>query len=208
MDDIAASVWPDNPQGLEFRGADILNGKKQWRGVGKTARHEAYCKALQVLMQANGVRLFGAAIYKASVSPEDPMEVAFEYVANRFDRMLGRLHKGGDTQRGIIVLDESSYETSLQGLAATFRQAGHKWGQLYNLAEVPFFVDSKATRLIQYADLVAHAIRRYYERGDSTYFDIIRKGFDASGGVVHGLIHHVDDHSQCNCPSCSQKPAK
>jgi hypothetical protein len=81
------------------------------------------------------------------------MEVAFEHIASRFDRMLGRLYKGGDTQRGLIVLDKSTYETSLQGLATTFRTKGHQWGQLHNLSEVPLFVDSKATRMVQFADL-------------------------------------------------------
>jgi Protein of unknown function (DUF3800) len=205
LDDIATKVWPDNPLSLEFRGADIINGKKQWRGIKKDDRHNAYCQALRALTAVNGVRLFGAAIYKSAVSPEDPMEVAFEHIANRFDRMLGRLHKGGDTQRGLIVLDESSYETSLQGLSIRFRTQGHKWGQLYNLSEVPLFVDSRATRLIQYADLVAHALRRYYERGDATYFDLIRTSFDATGGVLHGLVHYTPDGEQCGCPACWQK---
>jgi hypothetical protein len=207
MDAIAAKVWPDNPSGLEFRGADILGGKRHWRGVPREQRHEIYCETLSALTRVKGVRLFGAAIYKSAVSPEDPMEVAFEYVANRFDRMLGRLHKGGDTQRGLIVLDESSYETSLQGLAATFRSKGHKWGQLHNLAEVPLFVDSQATRLIQYADLIAHAVRRYYEKGDATYFDVIRGHFDASGGVTHGLVHVVPAGENCPCHVCWQKAA-
>jgi hypothetical protein len=206
MDRIAAEVWPDNPLGLEFRGVDILAGRKQWRGIGKEDRHDAYSNALLALTRVNGVRLFGAAIYKSAVSPEDPMEVAFEQIANRFDRMLGRLHKRGDTQRGLIVLDKTSYETSLQGLSATFRTKGHKWGQLHNLSEVPLFVDSRATRLIQYADLVAHAVRRYYERGDSTYFDLIRRSFDAEGGVLHGLFHYIPVGEECPCPCCLQRP--
>lgn len=33
LDGIAARVWPDSPPSIEFRGADILGGKKHWRGV-------------------------------------------------------------------------------------------------------------------------------------------------------------------------------
>lgn len=113
--------------------------------------------------------MFGAAIHKASVSPNEPMEYAFEQVCNRFDKFLGR-HLSGETQRGLIILDETTYETSLH-----FRVDGHRWGKFYDLADVPFFVNSKATRLIQYADLIAYALRRYYEEGDSNYFDIIIK---------------------------------
>lgn len=126
----------------------------------------------------------------------------------RFDKFLGRLHNGGNTQRGLIILDESSYETSLQGLAKKFRTDGHKWGQLYNLADVPLFVDSKATRMIQYADMIAYSLRRYYENGDATYFDIIKGKFDTVGGVLHGLTHVIRAEDVCNCASCKQRHSR
>jgi hypothetical protein len=205
LDDIANRLWPANPASLEFRGADILGGKKHWRGVGKSDRVAAYGEALSIIGASQHVHLFGAVIHKAAVSPDDPMERAFEQVCNRFDRFLGRLHKANNTQRGIIVLDESSYETSLQGLARNFRTMGHRWGQLYNLADVPLFVDSKATRMIQYADMVAHALRRYYEKGDSAYFDVIAPRFDSEGGVIHGLTHVIPQEATCNCACCRQR---
>ena len=205
LDQIAKEFWPDKPQALEFRGTDIMTGKKHWRGVGKADRSRAYREALGILSASKHVRLFGAAIHKASLSPHDPMEFAFEHLCNRFDLMLGRLHKGGDTQRGLLVLDDSAYETSLQALATEFRTEGHRWGQLFNFADVPLFVNSKATRMIQFADLVAHAVRRYYEKGDNTLFDIIANKFDSVGGVVHGLYHHAPQGSTCVCPSCAQK---
>ena len=121
--------------------------------------------------------------------------------------MLGRLHKAGDTQRGLIVLDESSYETSIQTLAVNFRRDGHRWGLTRNLSDVPLFVDSRATRMIQFADMVAYALRRYYEKGDSTYIDILGPKFDAEGGVIHGLVHVIPQGAQCNCLACKKKPA-
>ena len=201
LDNIAARVWPASPN-IEFRGTDILSGKKHWRGLPQQQRIDAYKDVLRTLGTSNQVTLFGAVIHKAAISPADPMEYAFEHVCNRFDRFLGRLHKAANTQRGLIILDESSYETSLQGLAKNFRTKGHSWGQLYNLADVPMFVDSKATRLIQYADLVTHAVRRYYEYGDATYFDLFKHKFDAVGGVVHGLVHYKPQGMQCNCHCC------
>lgn len=205
LDEIANRVWPDNPSGLEFRGVDILGGRRQWRGVQRADRIEAYRSALGAIRDNRNARLFGAAIHKAALSPDDPMEYAFEQICNRFDRYMGRLHKQGDTQRGIIILDESTYETSLQTLARDFRLDGHRWGQLHNLSEVPLFVDSRATRMIQYADLIAHAVRRYFENGDSAYFDIISSKFDALGGVVHGLVHYTPQDAQCNCIVCRQR---
>lgn len=204
LDDLARHLWPDS-ENLEFRGADILAGKKHWRGLKKPNREAAYKEALGILRVSDQVTLFGAAINKVALSPNDPMEFAFEQLCNRFDRFLGRLHKGGNTQRGLIVLDKSSYETSLQRLAINFRAEGHRWGQIYNLADVPLFVDSKATRMIQYADLIAHAMRRYYEKGDSAYFDILASKFDAVGGVLHGLYHHTEKDEKCPCASCAQR---
>jgi len=205
LDAVAANIWPENPRSLEFRGADIFGGKKHWRGVGKLDRKTAYEEALSIIANSNHVRLFGAAIHKAALSPDDPMEFAFEQICNRFDRFLGRLHKRGDTQRGLIVLDESTYETSLQLLTQDFRTNGHRWGQIYNLCDVPLFVNSKATRMVQYADLIAYAMRRYYEKGEAGLFDIISKRFDAEGGVLHGLVHYTPPNSDCNCFACRTK---
>jgi hypothetical protein len=205
LDAIAAGVWPDDPLRLEFRGADMFSGKRQWRGLEKTVREVAYCDALKVLAGSTHVRLFGAAIHKAAVSPADPMEAAFEQVSSRFDQMLGRFHKSGDTQRGLLILDKSSYETSLQKLALEFKIDGHRWGRLHNLTDVPLFVDSRATRMIQYADLVAYALRRYYEKGEAKYFDIIKHRFDANGGVIHGLTHQKPVGAECHCASCAQR---
>ncbi|MBP0616721.1 DUF3800 domain-containing protein [Jiella mangrovi] len=205
LDDLAREIWPQNPDGLEFRGADIFSGKRHWRGVGKVQRLDCYRRALSILGTSRLVHVFGIAVHKASVSPDDPMERAFEEIANRFDRFLGRLHRQNNTQRGLIVLDKSSYGTSLQGLATNFRSVGHRWGQLFNLTDVPLFVDSRATRLIQYADMVAYALRRYYENGQSEYFDLISRRFDAQGGVVHGLAHLVRPENACHCQACRQR---
>lgn len=207
LDELAQEVWPDNPQQLEFRGADIFSGKKHWRGVGKDFRIQVYKKALQVLADDKRVRLFGAVVHKSAISPDDPMEYAFEQVCMRFDKYLGRLHRNGDSQRGLIVLDDSTYETSLQSLSQEFRTIGHRWGQLYNLCDVPLFVNSAATRMVQFADMIAYSLRRYHEKGESEYFDILKDRFDAEGGMLHGLIHAIPADVSCSCFSCRQRKA-
>ena len=107
-----------------------------------------------------------------AVAPDDPVEYAFEEVCNRFDLFLRRLHfRDSDTNRGLVVMDKSHYEDVLQGLAAKYREHGTRWGDLRNMAEVPLFVDSAASRLIQLADLLAWAVWRYYEHADTRYFN-------------------------------------
>lgn len=205
LDDAAARLLPNDPHALEFRSVDMLSGKKRWRRIEKILREQAYADSLNWIARDREVRLFGAAVHKAAISPDDPMEYAFEQVCNRFDLFLGRLHKSGNTQRGLIVLDKSAYETSLQGLARDFRLKGHTWGRLHNLADVPLFVDSKATRMIQYADMIAHALRRYFQQGDDRYFRLIDRVFDSEGGVTHGLVHFAPPEGGCNCIACRQK---
>lgn len=202
LDRVAAKVWPDSPSEIELRASDMFSGRKQWRGVGRDHRLGAYADCLDLLAQRRTVRLFGAAVHRDAVGDEDPMEVAFELVAQRFDRMLGRLHKSGDTQRGLIVLDKSTYETSLQRLAINFRRMGHREGRLHNLSEVPLFIDSKASRLIQAADLIAYALRRRYHSGDAAHLRRLEHRFDAVGGKVYGLIHLKPAGIQCDCVAC------
>jgi hypothetical protein len=75
-------------------------------------------------------------------------------------------------------------------------------GALQNLAEVPMFVDSRASRLVQLADLVAYAMWRKYEYQDGRFFDPIIPYFDQEGGVIHGLLHIKPKTLPCYCPAC------
>jgi hypothetical protein len=205
LDNLATEIWPDSPQGLEFRGSDMFGGRKHWRGVDKSKRIEAYKSALTLLAQNRDVTLFGAVINKAALSPEDPMEYGFEQLVNRFDRFLSRMHKQGNSQRGLVVLDKSTYETSIQALARDFQDSGHRWGRLKGMADVPLFVDSRATRMVQYADMVAYALRRYYVYEEDEFFKIISNKFDREGGITHGLVHFTQQNTSCLCPACQQK---
>ena len=63
-------------------------------------------------------------------------------------------------------------------LAIDFRSVGHTWGVVTNLSEVPLFLDSKASRLVQLADLVAFSLYRYHEAQDNRFIDIIQERFD------------------------------
>ena len=82
------------------------------------------------------------------------------------------------------------------------RMGKEEVGVVRNLADVPLFVDSRATRCIQYADLVAYAMWRKFEKGDGEFFDVIADSFDSEGGVVHGLHHFKRFDDACDCPVC------
>ncbi len=82
---------------------------------------------------------------------------------------------------------------------------GARWGHFRKLAEVPLFVDSRACRMIQLADLIAWSTFRKYEFKDGRFFDQLIRLFDADGGVIHGLVHHKARAEECYCPACSTR---
>ena len=110
--------------------------------------------------------------------------------------------------RGMVILDKTTRETSLQKLSREFRKVGTRWGSLKNIADTPFFVDSKASRLIQIADHVAYSVFRRYNSGDAQYFDIIASRFHEVDGVIHGLCHKHSDRFTCTCPACLSRRLK
>ena len=134
--------------------------------------------------------------------------MAFEDLCQRFDYFLARLRREGEPHRGMIILDKTTRETSLQKLSREFRKTGTRWGDLKNIADTPFFVDSRASRLIQLADHVAYSVFRRYNSGDSQYFDIIANRFDEDGGVIHGLSHKHNGRDACMCPCCLSRRLK
>lgn len=188
---IAARFLPANPYAIELHGSPMRSGREGWKRHDLRDRLQGIKDALKVGIddrQRKNVRLFGAVIKKASLVGIDPVEHAFEQMISRFDLFLKRLHhKNGDSQRGIILFDKSSTERRIQTLAREFKYAGHSWGQTKNYAEVPVFLDSKASRLIQLADLVAFALYRFYEHQDNSFYDVIKHCFDTEGVAEHGL---------------------
>ncbi|MBI4081293.1 MAG: DUF3800 domain-containing protein [Candidatus Lambdaproteobacteria bacterium] len=187
---IVAPFRPDDPDSVELHGSPMLNGRGLWRGFPLPERISAIKNALTFLARSHpSNRVFAAAIRKASVSPDDAVRIAFEQLSSRFDMYLMRLHRKGDTQRALIIFDKSAHELLIQGLARDFCSSGHTWGKLRNLVDVPVFLDSRASRLLQLADLIAYAVFRRYETNDRQFFDIIEHRFDSEGGIIHGLYH-------------------
>lgn len=191
MDKIAARFNLENPNGVELHGNTMFAGRKMWRRFEKEDRIQAIKDALK-LVDGRHYRIIASVVRKGAISPEDPVHFTFQQLVTRFDHFLTREHTYyKNTQRGLILFDKSSKEAPIQALASEYKTEGHEWGKLRNMAEVPAFIDSEATRLIQLADLVAYAIFRKYEKGDSQFYDIIERKFDYHGGVKHGLHEAV-----------------
>lgn len=188
LDRIAARFNPADPGSIELHGSPMLQGRDGWKAHPWEDRVQAMRDALSVFTASHiGNRAFAVVVNKAHVSPNDPVECAFEEITKRFDKALGRMHKSGNTQRGLILFDKTVHEASLQRICQGFRTVGHRWGILRNLSEVPVFIDSKASRLIQLADLVAYSVFRKFEKNDPRFYDVFSDRFDREGSITHGL---------------------
>lgn len=204
---IAATCSSANSKAVEFHAAEIFGGRSGvWHQFQeRSARVSIIKQVLGVFDRANeDVLTFACAIHKASCTG-DPLTEAFEEISSRFDRYLSRLNnvpaikdRREQEHRGLIVMDKSTYELSLQSLATTFRQDGNRWGQyLKTICEVPLFVDSKSSRIVQLADHVAYAVFRRYNANDLTYYNVIESRFDQEDGVIHGLVHRKPRSQVC-----------
>lgn len=205
LDDLAARLDATNPGDVEFHASQAFTGKSPpWHGLSKDERRKVLRDVLGVLAASHETTCaFACAVHKPSYPNRDPMEFAFADLCSRFDKFLKRSYRAGEPQRGLIVLDESAHETSLQRMARDFRERGTPWGtDIMNIAEVPLFVNSRASRALQLADHVAYAVFRRYESGDSSYFDIIASRFDEHDGVIHGIAHKHTQLAQCRCLAC------
>jgi hypothetical protein len=187
LDKIAAQFNPHEPETVELHASPMFAGRKFWRNIPKDDRLKGIKDALS-LIDGKRYRIIASVVRKSAISPQDPVRSTFQQLVTRFDHYLTREHTYfKNTQRGLVIFDKSSKEAPIQALATEFKTNGHEWGKLRNMADVPVFVDSHATRLIQLADLVAYAIFRKYEQEDSQFYDIIERKFDYYGGIQHGL---------------------
>lgn len=202
--DKLAAPFTNNPDDIEFHASTIFSRREApWKGLTIDDARGLMKSVLKVAASSyDSTALFACAIHKDSFSESDPVGLAFEDLCQRFDYFLNRQRQAGDQQRGLIVLDRTTRETSLQRLSREFRRAGTRWGSLRNIADTPFFVDSRASRLVQLADHVAYSVFRRYNTGDAQYMDLIAARFDQADGVYHGLSHKHADRMTCTCHAC------
>ena len=202
--DKLATPFEKNPEDIEFHASSIFSRReKPWKELSLDQARGVLKAVLKVVSESyDTARLFSCAIRKADFPGEDPVKLAFEDLCQRFDLFLSNESKSGQRDRGMLILDESTHETSLQSLSREFRKVGTRWGSLKNIADTPFFVNSQASRLIQIADHIAYSVFRRYNAGDAQYFDIVASRFHEVDGIVHGLSHKHAGRQKCLCPAC------
>ncbi len=149
-------------------------------------------------------RLFGDAHSKTTISADQRLrsrEFGLEQVTTRFNAYLENVH-GADALSLMIHDQHQAESTKLTELFRKWHRDGTSYTKIPHIAETPLFVDSSLTAMIQVVDLVAYAVRRFFDRGDTDLFNRIYGRFDRTpAGVLVGLRHYTAK-SPCTCRVC------
>lgn len=150
----------------------------------------------------NDCRLFGDVQRKSAHvgEAERIRDFAFEQVVTRFQTFL-RLAGGADAM-GLLVHDQNETASRrLTGRMRSFHRTGTSFSLIPNIIETPLFVDSKLTAMVQLADLVGYAVRRFIENQEADLFDRIYDRFDRRNTRLVGL-RHFTGQAPCTCRIC------
>jgi hypothetical protein len=149
-------------------------------------------------------RLFGEAQLKSALSRdgrERAREFALEQLTTRFNMYLGNVH--GSDALGIIVHDQNqATSVKLTGVFRMWHQAGTRFMEIPHVAETPLFVDSSLTVMVQIADLISYATRRFFDNGDVDLFDRIYSRYDRNPAKLLVGLRHFTAKEPCVCRVC------
>jgi hypothetical protein len=189
-----------SPDAIEIHADHIRSGRGRWRSIPIETRDSILRDLCNLLGRAPA--LFCVVRAPEAVASVDPLERSLEELLLRFHSYLARLRGPSQKRLGIVVADKSRYEATVQQVVYQWRSIGTRFGRLHRLVEVPLFIDSRATRMVQLADVVVHVTYRRYTAADKSLFELILPGFVAESGIRHGLVHLAKNYRSCPCPAC------
>jgi hypothetical protein len=138
-------------------------------------------------------------------------QFAYEVLLNKFDVMLKHARtRHSLPNRGLVIHDRRVVvERDIQEWTSGWRRTAGNIGQLRNLADVLLFADSRASRLLQMADLVAYSLHRHYwpDVVSDSGFAAIYETFHRSDGALHGCVHYTPSFGagSCECDPCTHR---
>lgn len=140
-------------------------------------------------------------VFGGSMPSNPPFDEAFQQVVTRFHRELESLT---GPAFGMLVQDRNdTVSDRLTALMRGYHRRGTQWRKNINLlVETPLFVDSRLTSMVQVADVVAYAVRRYLENNENELFDLLFPKFRTDGGRCVGVRHYRGTR-KCACRICA-----
>lgn len=147
----------------ELHGTDLFGGTRDW-SRSKTevqARVDVYEAALE-LLQPNGIEVIahGANLeeFRKRYGNKDPEEWEF---TNLLERLNERLKERSEV--GLVISDDRPHHRGLQwdfAHAKRWGTGGYRHQVLDHIIDAAHLVDSRLSRMVQLADLVAVVLRR------------------------------------------------
>jgi len=206
LSDTVARFFPQESQQIPIHAPGLRTSGSRglpevYAGIDAAERRRLLDACYQTLLVSRHPVLFATVVDKDAVTG-DAYQMAFEDVVSRFDLMLARFHAANRTQRGVVVMSESSTLRRAEQASGPSVSEGTQWGRTRNLSEVPLFVPKSRTRLLQAAGLVTNEVWGRYEKGISRHFDDMLPKFDREGTRLHGLTHRTGGVDTCWCPAC------
>lgn len=203
-------ILPAGEQELELHASRIWSARNEWSHIDhgvRVALLEAVFRDIVAWRSATGRRVttFAVAVKKADFTGS-ALDLAHQEIFKRFDAFVTRLHVQGESHRSLVIADNNeAYESLLQGVFLSWKSGGTRLGRMHSFADVPLYVDSRASRLVQVADFVAWATWHYYENSHTKWMQILNPAFDCEAGVQHGLVHLSRSHRRCVCVPCTSR---
>ncbi|MFN8111466.1 MAG: DUF3800 domain-containing protein [Thermoleophilia bacterium] len=206
---IAEHVGKKFVRDLELHGSPLRVGRHGWQVYSSAKRASLYKSLLDLLCDwqhegsGTGVRVFATVVDRAA--SESPFETGYGELLHVFDEGLRQGRRGGNPHNGVLIADRGKYEKWLSAWVelarARYRRPAQDNRRLYALVENPFFVDSRSTRLMQLADLVAHAFYRGFQSSDWEWAEHLQPAFEPSRGGSG--LHLVPPGTECHCFLCA-----
>ena len=211
VDQLMSAWLPPELHSAELHASPLRSGRQQWRRVPRVARESVIDGIADLLARPDLVSeqppvLFGVALDVDSMPNIDSTDAVYSQFFARCEGFILREANAGRRHRCLAISDETRIARQIQDLVSQMRRGEHHESNLPPLrsfAEVPLFIDSRLSRLVQLADFVAHWVYRSYVHNDASVLDRLLPAFDQEAdGPIHGLVHLIDDYSTCSCAAC------
>ena len=201
-----AELIPSPIANRELHASPMETGRRGWRGVPRTLRNQI---TNELLACFSIFRIKPFAVVASDFEQPDPRIDVHTRLFQQVNEYFEREYR--DTpRRYLVILDETPLRKRIQSLAAesnvvpgTNARDDYPFG---SMIEVPMFLDSELSRLLQLADFVAFWVHRAYAIGDQRILNLLLPAFDQEpGGPIRGLVHLTGNHRTCDCAACRSR---
>lgn len=149
----------DIPLEAEIHANVIFSGRGVWRKNNKNDRIDLIKNCL-----TNVFEKIGHDFYSYSYIEAKNKGHIYSITLSAIDHFDSQLRN--EKNIGLVISDKNSYEIGIQESVIS--------NKMKNLIEPPLFIDSRFSRLIQFADLIAYSVYRHLEKNDNQFYSILR----------------------------------